>query len=125
MKTLFSIVESPLHPNCSALFQRLGYEELQLTSTRKAVSALKKQPPDLVVADFVYGYSNNYSGIHISNLDVFLMSMQKFAPGTPVVILAASDELEHAQKMRNICEIAAILPFTVSETKLIATLTAL
>lgn len=124
MKTLFSIVESPLHPNFSALYQRLGYEEVQLTSTRKAVSALKKQVPDLVVADFVYGYSNNYSGIHISNLDVFLMSMQKFAPATPVIILAAANELEHAEKMRNICEIAAILPFNVSEPTLEAILTA-
>jgi hypothetical protein len=82
------------------------------------VSQLKKQVPDLVVADFVYGYSNNYSGIHISNLDVFLMSMQKFAPGTPVIILAAKDELEHAEKMREICEIEAILPFNVSEETL-------
>ena len=118
MKTLFSIIESPLHPKLGALYRSLGYEELQLTSTRKAVSALKKQPPELVVADFVYGYSNNYSGIHISNLDVFLMSMQKFAPGTPVVILAAVDELEYAEKMRDICEIAAILPFNVAEPRL-------
>jgi hypothetical protein len=125
MKTLFSIIESPLHPRLSGLYQRLGYEEVQLTSTRKAVGALKKQVPDLVVADFVYGYSNNYSGIHISNLDVFLMSMQKFAPATPVVILAAADELEHAEKMRNICDIAAILPFNVSETRLQAVLSAL
>ena len=119
MKTLFSIIESPLHPRLSPLFTRLGYEELQLTSTRKAVSELKKQKPDLVVADFVYGYSNNYSGIHISNLDVFLMSMQKFAPGTPVVILAAKNELEYAEKMREICEISAILPFNVAESRLI------
>jgi hypothetical protein len=56
MKTLFSIIESPLHPNFSPLFKRLGYEEVQLTSTRKAVSQLKKQVPDLVVADFVYAH---------------------------------------------------------------------
>jgi DNA-binding NtrC family response regulator len=118
MKTLFSIIESPLHPRLSPLFTRLGFEEVQLTSTRKAVSQLKKQPPDLVVADFVYGYSNNYSGIHISNLDVFLMSMQKFAPGTRVIILAAANELEYAQKMREICPIAAILPFNVTEAEL-------
>lgn len=116
--TLFSIIESPLHPNFSALFTHLGYQEVQLTSTRKAVSQLKKQTPDLVVADFVYGFSNNYSGVHISNLDVFLMSMQKFAPNTPVIILAAPGELEYAEKMRNICPIRAILPFTVSEAEL-------
>ena len=112
---LFSIIESPLHPDFSSLFARLGYQVVELTSTRKAVSQLKKQRPDVVVADFVYAFSNNYSGVHISNLDVFLMSMQKFAPGTPVIILAAAAELEHAQKMRNICPIEAILPFTVTQ----------
>lgn len=117
LPVLFSIVESPLHPKLSGLFSRLGYEEVELTSTRKAVSALKKQKPDVVVADFVYAFSNNYSGVHISNLDVFLMSMQKFAPGTPVIILAAAAELEHAQKMCNICPIEAILPFTVAQSE--------
>lgn len=115
---LFSIIESPHHPNLSALFARLGFEEVQLTSTRKAVSQLKKQVPDMVVADFVYGYSNNYSGVHISNLDVFLMSMQKFAPQASVIVLAAPAEMEYAQKMRDIFPIKAILPFTVAEQEL-------
>jgi DNA-binding NarL/FixJ family response regulator len=118
MKTVFSIVDSPRHPNLASLFARLGLTEVLLTSTRKAVSQLKKQRPDLVIADFVYGYSNNYDGIHISNLDVFLMAMQKFAPGTRVVILAADEEQEHAQKMREICPIAAILPFSVKEAEM-------
>ena len=117
-RTLFSLVESPIHPNFSELYRRLGFDEISLTSTRKAVSQLKKQVPDLVVADFVYGYSNNYSGIHISNLDVFLMSMQKFAPETRVIILAAADELEYAEKMRDIFPIAAIFPFNVQEMEL-------
>lgn len=115
---LFSIIESPVHPNLSALYTRLGFDEVPLTSTRKAVSQLKKQKPDVVVADFVYGFSNNYSGVHISNLDVFLMSMQKFAPDTPVIILTTPTEIEHAEKMRNICAIQAILPFTASEAQL-------
>lgn len=119
---LFSIIESPVHPKLSGLFSRLGFDEVELTSTRKAVSQLKKQKPDVVVADFVYGFSNNYSGVHISNLDVFLMSMQKFAPGTPVIILASPGEMEHAEKMRNICEIQAILPFTVAEKEIEAKL---
>ncbi len=115
---LFSLIESPHHPNLSALFARLGFEEVQLTSTRKAVSQLKKQVPDVVVADFVYGYSNNYSGVHISNLDVFLMSMPKFSPQASVIVLAAPVEMEYAQKMQDIFPIKAILPFTVAEQEL-------
>lgn len=115
---LFSIVASPMHPGHASLFSRMGLEEVALTTTRKALSQLKKQVPDVVLADFVYGFSNNYSGVHISNLDVFLMSMQKFAPGTPVIVLAAPEELEYAEKMRAICPIQAIHPFTVPEAVL-------
>jgi hypothetical protein len=50
------------------------------------------------------------------------MSMQKFAPDTEVVILTAAQEMEYAEKMRNICPIKAILPFGVSERVLEAEL---
>ena len=121
-KVLFSIIESPKHPKLSGLFSRLGFEEVQLTSTRKAVSALKKQVPDVVVADFVYGYSNNYSGVHISNLDVALMSMQKFAPEATVIVLADAAELTYAEKMREIFPVKSILPFDIAAQDLEALL---
>lgn len=124
-KILFSIIESPHHPKLSPLFTRLGFEEVQLTSTRKAVSQLKKQAPDVVMADFVYGYSNNYSGVHISNLDVFLMSLRKFAPDASVIVLVDPAEMEYAQKMRDIFPVKAILPFTASGQELEALLSAL
>lgn len=114
MPVLFEIIESPNHPNFSTLYRQAGYQVLPLTSTRKAISQLKKQAPDLVVADFVYGYSNNYSGVHISNLDVFLMSLVKFAPQARVIILTDASEMLHAEKMREICDIQAILPFTIT-----------
>jgi len=121
-RTLFSIIESPLHPNLTALFARLGFDEVQLTSTRKAISALKKQVPDVVVADFIYGFSNNYSGVHISNLDVLLMSMQKFAPQAEVIVLATAPEMAYAEKMHDIFPVKAILPFSVAEQELEALL---
>ncbi len=68
---VYSIVESPGHPDFSGLYRRLGWQELRLPSMRKAISQLRKQPPDVVVAEFFYGYGNNYAGINISNLDVF------------------------------------------------------
>ena len=69
-KILYSLIESPAHPKLSDLYQRLGLSEVRLTSSRKAMSELKKNPPDYVVAEFFYGYGNNYAGINISNLDV-------------------------------------------------------
>ena len=50
---VYSIIESAAHPNLSALYRRLGYEEIRLTSVRKAIQELKLHKPDLVVADFL------------------------------------------------------------------------
>ncbi|MBT8438161.1 MAG: hypothetical protein KJO91_00425, partial [Gammaproteobacteria bacterium] len=84
--TLFSIIESPLHPDFSEVYKRSGIQEVKLRSTRKAISELKKQTPDYVVAEFFYGYGNNYAGVNISNLDVFLYSLQRYAPQARVIV---------------------------------------
>ena len=69
---LFSILESPGHPDFSGLYQRLGLNESRFGSMRHALQALKTQQPDFIVAEFFYGYGNNYAGVNISNLDVML-----------------------------------------------------
>jgi len=84
---VFSIVESPTHPKLSALYDELGYEELVLSSMRKAMSALKKQQPDVIVAEFFYAYGTNYSSNHISNLDSLLITLQTYPDYHPKIIL--------------------------------------
>ena len=97
---LYSVIESPAHPNFSALYQRLGLQEFKLGSSRKTMNQMKKQPPDYLVSEFFYGYSNNYAGINISNLDVMLYSLQKYAPDTRLIIMVSKDEREHVDKLR-------------------------
>ena len=71
---IFSVIESPTHPKLSALYKHLGIHEEQFNSVRKLLAALKKSKPDFIVAEFFYAYGSNYSGIHISNLDMMLMN---------------------------------------------------
>ncbi len=40
---LYSVIESPTHPNFSALYQRQGFQEQKLASSRKTMSQIKKQ----------------------------------------------------------------------------------
>ena len=89
---LFSIIESSSHPPFSELYRRLGYEELVFTSMRKAIQTLKTVTPDVVIADFLYGYGNNYAGVNISNLDVFLYSLAKYAPQARMIALYEKSE---------------------------------
>jgi protoheme ferro-lyase len=85
--TLLSIIESSGHPNASEFYRSIGVKETKINSMRKAIAAIKKQQPDFIVAEFFYGYGNNYAGVNISNLDVLLYSMQKYAPDTKVIVL--------------------------------------
>ena len=108
-RTLFSIVESPAHPDFSRLYKRLEIREVRLASMRKAISALKGDTPDYVVAEFFYGYGNNYAGANLGNLDVFLRSLPKYAPDTKVIAMVAKPELKYAEQLGEMLPLFAIL----------------
>ncbi len=120
---LFSIVESPAHRDFSALYRRLGIRELKHGSMRKAISALKQQTPDFVVAEFMYGYGNNYAGVNVSNLDVFLYSLQKYSSSTRIIVLVAPAELQYLDKLAALFPLHAVLPLPVDEQALERALT--
>ena len=127
-KTLFSIIESSGHPDFTALYNLLGIKESKINSMRKALAeikqaTLKKQQPDFIVAEFFYGYGNNYAGVNISNLDVLLYSLQKYSADTKVIVLVDKDEYKYVDKLNNIINLHDILKFPVSNEKLQESLT--
>ena len=109
MTLLYSIVESPGHPDLSPVYRALGIQEIKLSSQRKAIGQLKKTPPDWVVAEFFYGYGNNYAGVNISNLDVLLFSLQKAAPEARVIVLVEKSERQYVDKLNDILPLHAVL----------------
>ena len=116
--TLFSIIESPAHPDFSRLYQRLGFREIRLGSMRKAISQLRKTPPAVVVAEFFYGYGNNYAGVNVSNLDVFLYSLQKDAPNARTIVLVDRSERQYVNKLTALLPVHAVLQLPVMEQDL-------
>ena len=123
MKTLFSIIESSGHPNASELYESLGIKETKITSMRKAIAALKKQQPDYIVAEFFYGYGNNYAGVNISNLDVLLYSLQKYSEHTRVIVLVDKSEFKYVDKLNEIIGLHDILKFPINKEQLQKSLT--
>lgn len=117
-KTLFSIIESPGHLNFSDLYLRLKLNEVKLLSMREAMKALKNKVPDFVVAEFFYGYGNNYAGVNLSNLDVFLSSLQKYAPQARVLVFADKVDQEHVARLGELFDIDTVLLRPVSELQL-------
>jgi len=121
--TLFSVIESPAHPNFSALYRRLGVNEVKFNSMRKVIAELKKQKPDFIVAEFSYGYSNNYAGVNVSNLDVLLASLRKYAPHARVIVMVDKAEQQYVGKLAALFPLYAVVLFPVREQEIEALLT--
>lgn len=121
-RTLFSIIESPTHPDFSALYRRLGIDEVRLPSLRKAIAALRTRAPDIVVAEFFYGYGNNYAGVNVCNLDVFLYSLQKYRTDARIVVLVDPAESRYVDRLAALFPLHAVLAHPVSERDLEAQL---
>ena len=115
-RKLLSLIESPTHPDFSKLYSRLNIEEIRVTSLRRAINQIKHCSPDFVVAEFFYGYSNNYAGVNISNLDVFLFSLQKFAPDARVIVMVNKPEFHYVDKLNEIFPLFAVLQHPVDES---------
>lgn len=122
MPLLFSVVDSPRHPNLSSLYQRLGLDEVRLDSQRKAINQLKKQKPDIIVADFVYAFSTYYQATNISNLDVLLNSLIKYDCHPKVIVLADKNEVQHVAKLNAIYPLHGVLVLPINESELQALL---
>lgn len=115
---LYSLIESPLFPDLFDLCQALQINELRFDSMRKAISRLRTDKPDIVVGEFVYGYGNNYAGVNVSNLDVFLYSLQKYAPEAKVIVVVEKGERQHVDKLAELFDLHAILSLPVSKPEL-------
>jgi hypothetical protein len=114
MQTLFSLIESPMHPNFSALYQQLGIAEQRFSAARKLHKAVQQQPPDFLVGEFIYGYGNNYAGANVCNLDVTLRALQRFAPQAKVIVLVHPSEAQHVSKLVALFPIHAVLKYPVT-----------
>ncbi len=112
-KIIFSIAEAPGFPNLSVLYKKLNVDDLFFKNTRKAMTALKKCSPDIIVAEFIYGYGSNYAGVNISNLDVFLYSLQKYSPNAKKIIFVKKHERKFVDKLNDIILLDAVLTYPI------------
>jgi len=121
--TILSIVESPTHPKLSALYQQMGAREIKVNSSRNAIKALKTHKPDFIVAEFFYGYGNNYAGVNVSNLDVLLSSLPKYSPDTKTIVFTLKEEAQYIKKLHDLYPIHAAFLHNTPEFAIIEAIT--
>lgn len=122
MQTLFSLIESPFHPDLSALYQRLGIAAERFDSARNLHRALQKQAPDFFVGEFIYGWGNNYAGANVSNLDVTLRTLQCQAPQAKMIVFLHPREADHIGKLLDLFPVHGVFIYPVDEAALTAAL---
>ncbi len=122
MKALYSLIESPFHPDLHHLYQQLGLAVERFVSARALHRAVQNRPPDFFVAEFVYGWGNNYAGANLSNLDVTLRMLQCRAPQAKVIVFLHPREDAHLDKLLALFPVHAVFRYPVDESALAAAL---
>lgn len=110
-KLLLSIVELGGYRHFGALYERFGYQVETVNSQRKARNWLKKNNPDVILAEF--NYQTDFRD-RTSNLETLMAVLQK-KRAVKVIILY---QQEHKLKLDILTErfpVFACLPFPVAE----------
>ncbi len=121
---LYAFLSSPTYMHYPAMLSALALEAQRFSTTRQLNKAIAQSPPDILVAQFEYGFGNNYAGANLSNLDVSLSALQRYAPKTRVIVLVEKDQAKYVEKLRALFPVHDSLLHPVSEPQLRAALRA-
>ena len=111
MKTLYALTQSPLGPHFADLCEELDIGGEGFNSARNLQRAIKQQPPDFFLGEFVYGWGNDYAGNTVSNLDVTLRTLQATAPKAKIIVVMQPSEEAHIGKLLEHFAVHAVLKF--------------
>jgi DNA-binding NtrC family response regulator len=119
--TLLSIIELGGYPNFAPLYLEAGFEVLAVRSLRKALAAMKKTHPKVIVAEF--NYQSDFRD-RTSNLESLLAAVQR-RPKTKVIVFYESQYLHQFERVRSRFSIYAALSYPIDADALRAHLKAI
>lgn len=96
IKRLIEFVELGGYPDLSPVYQELGYVVETLYTPRKAVAAIKKRQPDVIVGEF--NYQNEFRD-RISNLESVIAAVAHM-DDVRIIVLYQPRESEIFEKFR-------------------------
>ena len=117
-KKLLAVVEFLEHAKLSSRYQQLGYSVSTECQVRKAIAALRKTQPDVIVADF---YSQPDFRDRVSNLESLLAAAQAM-PQVKILVLYEPPNQTALDRVRSRLRIDAALSMPVQEAELMQVL---
>jgi len=106
---LLAIVELGGYPNLVPVYRRLGFETEVVNSQRKALAHLKRQMPDVVVAE--YNFQSDFRD-RTSNLETLMARLQKHS-GVKVIVFYQTEYLHKLENLTSRFPIFEAIPFPV------------
>lgn len=119
---LLSVVGPAASPRLLALYQSLDFTVISANSTRKALALIKKDKPDIIVAEFIF--SPTY-GSQLSNFEALLAGVQRDAPQAKIIALYEPKDQTHLLKVSERFPLHDYFSFPVKEAPLRACLQSL
>jgi DNA integrity scanning protein DisA with diadenylate cyclase activity len=113
-RTLLSIIELGGYPNFVPLYERLGYDVVSVVSVRKALSALKKVTPQVIVAEF--NYQSDFRD-RTSSLESLLAAVQR-SSGIRVVVFYEPEYSHQLDRLRARFPMYETLPHPIQPVRL-------
>ena len=113
VKQLLVIVELGGYPNLLPVYQQLGYQVHMVTSQRKARSWLKKNTPDVIVAE--YNYQTDFRD-RSSNLETLMAIMQKH-PEIKLLVFYLPQHAERFEEFYSRHPVWAAVEFPITPEK--------
>ena len=107
--SLLAIVELGGYPNFTGLYQGLGFAVEFVNSQRRAMARLKKDLPDVIVAE--YNFQSDFRD-RTSNLESLMARLQRH-PQTKVIVFYQPDQADKFERLRSRFPIFAAVPFPV------------
>lgn len=114
---LLSVIELGGYPDFMPLYRRLGFEVTSVTNSRKAIAAVKKQLPDVVVAEF--NYQSDFRD-RTSTLESLLASLQRFAKSgdeTRAIVFYENESRHQLERLLQAFPVFKIMAFPIDEAE--------
>lgn len=117
-RELLIVTELGGYPDFSELYRTAGFEPIQVHTVRKAIRALKKMQPAVVVAEF--NYQSDFRD-RTSSLESLMAVLQKM-PETKIIIFFEKEFEHQLQRLTDRFPDSITLAFPIEVTALEAVL---
>ena len=117
---LLSVIELGGYPNFTSLYEAVGYRVVPVVSVRRALAAIKQQPPDVIVAEF--NFQSDFRD-RTSSLESLLAAVQQRS-ATRVIVFYQTEHAHQLERLRARFPALLGLSYPIDPTRLAQALAA-